>query len=59
MIKIVLFPKLKLNTIKVLISLIDSYISHDEFVLVNNVLKEYDIKQKIKNLKTSTIHQRF
>ena len=44
MIKIVLFPKLKLNTIKVLISLIDSYISHNEFVLVNNVLKEYDIK---------------
>ena len=44
MIKIVLFPKLKLNTIEVLISLIDSYISHDEFVLVNNVLKEYDIK---------------
>ena len=60
MIKIVLFPKLKLNTIKVLISLIDSYISHDEFVLVNNVLKEYDdIKEKRKNLKTSTVHQRF
>ena len=46
MIKTVLFPKLKLNTIKVLISLIDSYISHDEFVLVNNVLKEYKIKNK-------------
>ena len=38
----------KLNTIKVLISkaLINSYISHDEFVSVNNVLREYN---KIKN----------
>ena len=35
---------MKLNTIEVLISraLINSYISHEEFVLVNNVLKEYD-----------------
>ena len=34
----------KLNTIKVLISkaLINSYISHDEFVSVNNVLREYN-----------------
>ena len=34
--------KTKLNTIDVLISkaLIDSNISHDEFVSVNNVLKE-------------------
>ena len=40
--KIVLLGKAKLETIKVLISktLIDSYISHDEFVLVNNVLRE-------------------
>ena len=39
--KIVLLGKDKLNTIKVLISkaLIDSYISHDEFVLVNNMLR--------------------
>ena len=38
-----LLGKDKLNTIEVLISkaLIDSYISHDEFVSVNNVLKEY------------------
>ena len=37
--KIVLLGKYKLNTIEVLISksLIDSYISHDELVSVNNV----------------------
>ena len=35
-------------------ALIDSYISHDEFVLVNNVLQEYnETKDKIKNPKTS------
>ena len=40
--KTVLLGKDKLNTIEVLISkaLIDSYISHDEFVSVNNVLPE-------------------
>ena len=34
----------KLNTIEVPISkaLIDSYISHDEFASVNNVLREYN-----------------
>ena len=34
----------KLNTIEVLISkaLIDLYISHDKFVSVNNVLREYN-----------------
>ena len=39
--KIVLLEK---NTIEVLISkaLIDSYISHDKFVSVNNVLREYN-----------------
>ena len=40
---------------EVLISedLIDSRISHEEFILVNNVLKEYDdMKEAIKNLKT-------
>ena len=53
MIKLV---KSKLNSIKVLISkaLTDSNISHDEIVLINNVLKE-----EIKNLKTSTVHERF
>ena len=39
--KIVLLAKSKLNSIEVLISkaLIDSNISHDEFILINNVLK--------------------
>ena len=44
----------KLNSIEVLISktLINSIISHDEVVLINNGLKEYDkIKEEIKNLK--------
>ena len=42
--KIVLLGKDTLNTIEVLISktLIDSYISQDELVLVNNVLTEYN-----------------
>ena len=49
--KIVLLAKSKLNRIEVLISkaLINSNIRHDEFVLINNVLKElYDIKEEIK-----------
>ena len=53
--KIVLLAKSKLNSIEVLISkaLGDSVISHDEFLLINNVLKEYkEIKEEIKNLKT-------
>ena len=53
--KIVLLAKSKLNSIEVLISkaLIDSVISHDEFVLINNVPKEYsEMKEEIKNLKT-------
>ena len=33
-------------------SLIDSYISHDQLVSVNNVLREYDkMKEEIKKLK--------
>ena len=46
--KIVLFAKSKLNSIEVFISkaLIDLNIGHDEFVLINNVLKEYDKKIK-------------
>ena len=51
--RIVLLAKSKLNSIKVLISKasIDSNISHDEFILINNVLKEYhDIKEKLKIL---------
>ena len=53
--KIVLLSKSKFNSIEVLISkaLIDSVISHDEFVLINNGRKEYnDMKEEIKNLKT-------
>ena len=50
----VLLTKTKLNSIKVLISkaLNVSYISHDEVLLLNNVLKEYDnMKEEIKNSK--------
>ena len=50
--KVVLLGKDKLNTIEVLISkaLIDSYISHDEFVSINSVLREYyEMKEEIKN----------
>ena len=53
--KIVLLAKSILNSVEVFISktLIDSVVSHDEFVLINNVLKEYDeMKEEIKNLKT-------
>ena len=35
----------------------DSYISHNEFVSVNNILKKYcNLKQEVKNLKTLLIH---
>ena len=50
--QIALLAKSKLNNIKALISkaLTDSCISHDEFVLINNALKEfYDKKEKRKN----------
>ena len=49
--KIVLLGTDKLNTTEALISkvLIDSDISHDEFLSVNNVLREYnEIKKEIK-----------
>ena len=48
--EVVFLEKNMLNRIEVLSSkaLIDSYISRDEFVLVNNFLKEYDMKEKIK-----------
>ena len=48
-----LLAKSKLNSIEVLISkaLIDSVVSHDEFILIINVLKEHnEMKEKIKNL---------
>ena len=53
---IVLLVKSKLNSVEVLISkaLIDSVISHDEFVFINNVLKEHDdMKEKTKILITN------
>ena len=54
--------KPKLMSIKVLISIafIDLVINHDQFVLINNGRKEYnDMKQETKNLKASTVYQRF
>ena len=53
--KIVLLAKSKIISKEVLMSkdLIDSVISHGEFVLINDILKEYnEIKEEIKNLKT-------
>ena len=49
--KIMLLGKDKLNTTEILISkaLIDSYISHDQFTSINNVLREYnEMKKEIK-----------
>ena len=54
--------KAKSNKIAVLISrnLIDSYVRPEEFVLENNVSREYDdMIEKNKNLETSTVHQKF
>ena len=44
-----MLAKDKLNVIEVLISkdLTDSYITHDEFVSVKNVLKEYDDMKEV------------
>ena len=45
----------KLDTIEILISKssINSYISHDEYILVNNVLRKYyRMKEEIKNPET-------
>ena len=47
-----MLAKSQLNRMEVWISkaLIDSNVSHDEFVLINNLLKEfYDMKEEIKN----------
>ena len=52
----------KTNSIEVLVSkaLIDSCISNNEFVSVNNVLREYDdMKAEIQSVNTSTVNQRF
>ena len=53
--KILLVAKCKLNTLGVLISKtsINSFVSHDEFVLINNLLKVYNkMREEIKNLQT-------
>ena len=59
--KLVSLAKTILYSIEVLTSKspINSYISHDEFILINKVLTEYyDVKEEITNLKTSTVYQR-
>ena len=53
--KIVYLAKSKLNSIEVFIftASIDSNVCHDEFALINNMLKEYNnMKSEIENLKT-------
>ena len=54
-----LLEKNKLNNIEALISrtLTDSYISHDEFVLVNDALREYDgMKKRNQKFKDFILH---
>ena len=53
--------KAKLNSMEKLMfrALINSYSSHDEFFLVNNVKREYDdMKEEVKNRKTSLIFEK-
>ena len=53
--------KSRLNSKEVLISktLMDSVINLDEFVLINNVLKEYSkMNEEIKNLMTYVVRSR-
>ena len=53
-VKITLQAKIKLNSVKVLN--IDSNISLDEFVLINNAQKQYDkMKKKKKNKNSNNI----
>ena len=55
----VLLAKSKLNSIEVLIykALIDSNISHDKFILINNVLKDYDdMKEETKTLRNWSVY---
>ena len=61
-IKIVLLAKFKLNSIEVLISkaLIDSVISHDEFILINNVVKKSnEMKEEILIKRLDQVYRRF
>ena len=61
--KIVFLSNSKLNSIEFLISkaLVDSNISHDDFVVINNVMKEFMIwtkKSKTKSqIKSQTIYK--
>lgn len=60
--KIVLSSKNKLNNVEVIISkdLINTYISQDEFISVNNMLKVYDkMKEVIKNPNTFNSNNRY
>ena len=60
--KLVLLAKNKSNWVEASISkaFIDSNIAHDEFVLINNLLKQNgDMKGEMKNLKNKTVIQRF
>ena len=53
-----MLAKSNLNSLEILISeaLINSNINHDEFVLINNVLKKYDdVKEEIKNLDLNSL----
>ena len=57
--KLVFLAGTKLNGTEVLIfrALVDSYVSHNELVFVNNFSKKYDdMQETTKNLKTSTVH---
>ena len=57
-----LLGKAKLATIAVLIfkALMDSNISHDQFVLVNDILREYsEMKEEIKNLQNAVEYSRY
>ena len=57
-----MLEKTKLNSVEVLIfkALIDSNITHDEFVLIDDALKEYiDMKKEIKNVKILSVNENF
>ena len=57
----VLLAKDKSNTTEVLLSitLLNSFISHDKFVSMNNMLRENDdMKEAVKNLKISAVYQK-
>ena len=57
-----MLAKNKSNRVEVSISKAfnDSNIAHDEFVLINNLLKQNgDMKEQMKNLKNKTVIQRF